>query len=348
MINSASEFSDDVIRANSKNSTNPNELWSGFFDFALIGTSWDKRCTAITRCSNITFETVVEVMPFHNDEVDSLADHHKSIGDFFRGNSNKFYSMHSKTSNLSETLAIIRGYLWAAIGNSDRKQAARVFIDVSTCPRYFTLAILGEAFRSGLVGEIFIAYSEGAYPDASPSYEDLEDISFTDGTFHAIPVPGFFGEFEPSRRDFFLVSTGFDGWKTLNLLIRKEPERVAALVASPGVNPDYERRARAANAPLFKRFGIVDEQVIKAVAGDAIDAWRKITTINLEKFDEENVNYLCSGNKAHSVALTLRAIVKESPALLYNRPTKHLPGNVECSGVHWAYSIQPANGTVFG
>jgi hypothetical protein len=348
MIKSVSEFSDGVIRAMSRNSTNPNELWSGFFDFAIIGTSWDRRCTAITQCLNLTFSTVVEVVPFDIEQTGSLADNHQKVSEFCTNNSSDFQSKQSKTSNLPETLAEIKECLWSAIGNADRKQAARVFIDISTCPRYFTLAILVEAFRSGLVEEIFIAYSEGIYPDAAPSYEDLEEISFTDGAFHAVPIPGFFGEFEPSKRDFFLVSTGFDGWKTLNLLIRKEPERVAALVASPGVSADYERRALAANAALFSRFGILEERTIKAAAGDAIEAWMKVTTMNLEDFDDENVNYLCSGNKAHSLALALRAIAKESPAVLYNRPTKHLPSNVECSGVFWSYSIEPTSGTVFG
>lgn len=348
MINSVSEFSDGVIKAKSRNGTNSSELWNGFFDFAIIGTSWDKRCTSITKCTNLTFKTVVEVVPFDIEPIESLAENHQNVSEFCRANSSYFHTMEAKTSNLPETLAEIKRCLWLAIGNVDRKQAARVFIDISTCPRYFTLAILSEAFRSGLVEEIFVAYSEGVYPDAAPSYEGLEDISFTDGAFHAVPIPGFFGEFEPSKRDFFLVSTGFDGWKTLNLLIRKEPERVAALVASPGVSPDYERRALAANAALFSRFGIQEDRMIKAAAGDAIEAWKNITTMNLEHFDEENVNYLCSGNKAHSLALALRAIAKQSPAVLYNRPTKHLPSNVECSGVFWSYSIQPTSGTVFG
>ena len=343
-----SEFSDSIIKANSKSSFDQNELWSGFFDFALLGASWDKRCTAITKCHELQFHTAVEIVPFEMTSNGSLDTHQQSISDFCLTNSKSFHVTQSKTANLAETLADVRTHFWSAISGQHRSEPARVFIDVTTCPRYFSLAVLVEAFRSGLVGEIVVAYSEGGYPDAAPSYEDMEEISFTDGAFQSVPVPGFFGEFEPKKGVFFLVSTGFDGWKTLNLLVRKDPERVAALVASPGVRPDYEQRALVANSALFKRFGIGDELVIKAPAGDAIQAWRRISEANLEDFENDNVYYLCSGNKAHSVALALRAIVKNTPTLLYNRPTKHLPSDIDCSGVYWAYSIKPTAGTVFG
>jgi hypothetical protein len=348
MFQVESEFSDGVINAKSTHSTYPNEVWEGHFDFALIGTSWDKRCLALTSCKNLKFESVVEITPREENADQLLISHHRVLGDYLRQCSTNYYLEESITSKLSETYAEVRKRFLNAIGNPDRRLPARVFIDVSTCPRFFSLAILGEAFRSGVVGEIVVGYSEGKYPDATPSYEDLEDISFTDGSFNAMPIPGFFGEFEPSKGVLFLVSTGFDGWKTLNLLIRKEPDRVAVLIASPGVSPDYERRSNVANKPLVDRFGILDSEIVKARAGDAVQAWRKISEAGVENFEKENVFYLCSGNKAHSVALALRAIATQTPTLLYNRPEKHLPGKVECAGLHWAYSIMPSIGTVLG
>lgn len=348
MIQAATEFDHGPISATSTRGTDPNELWTGTFDFALIGSSWDKRCLALKNCDNLTFESSLEIMPSVEGDAGLLDTHHGVLAEFCARKSHDHHVTTSHTSGLSETFTEVRSRLWAAINHPDRRRPARVFIDVSTCPRYFSLAVLGEAFRSGLVGEIVIAYSEGRYPDAAPSYDNLEDISFTDGAFHSVPVPGFFGEFEPSKGVFYLVSTGFDGWKTLNLLVRKEPGRVAALIASPGVSPDYERRALAANAALFQRFGIGEHQMIKATAGDAVEAWRKITEAGLENLESENAYFLCSGNKAHSVALALRAMVEETPTLLYNRPAQHLPSDVECSGVHWAYAVKPTAGTVFG
>lgn len=348
MIQPISKFSDGPICAISRSSSDQDELWGGFFDFALLGSSWDSRSIAITKCSRLTFGTAVEIAPFSEHPADSLATRHDAISEFCRSKSHHFYPEISRTSDLDQTYARVRGHFLGAVNDPERREAARLFIDVSTCPRYFTLALLNDAFRSGLVSEIVVAYSVGSYPDASPSYDDLEDITFTDGTFQSIAVPGFLGEFEPRKSSFFLVSTGFDGWKTLNLLIRKEPGRVAALVASPGVTPDHEHRLALANAPLYSRFGIDDTRIVKASAGDAVEAWQRMSDAAIENFDNENVYYLCSGNKAHSVALALRAIVKETPTLLYNRPEQHLPSDIKCSGTYWSYSIAPTAGTVFG
>jgi hypothetical protein len=79
-----------------------------------------------------------------------------------------------------------------------------------------------------------------------------------------------------------------------------------------------------------------------------VEAWQKLTNANVERFNDENTYYLCSGNKAHSVALALRALVKETPTLLYNRPSEHLPSDVECAGTYWSFMVRPTAGTVFG
>lgn len=349
MIKFSSEFSDGSIKATSEYCDDPNELWNGFFDFALVGSSWDKRCTAVTRCENLTAQSTVIIKPFVTSSSPILDEHNAVIFKFCHAQSKDLHVVESSTSNLAESLRDVQSHFWAAISHVDRKTPARIFVDISTCPRYFSLAILGEAFRSGLVAEIVLGYSEGKYPRARPSYKDLEELSFTDGPFQAVPVPGFFGEFEPSKGKFFLVSFGFDGWKTLNLLIRKEPERVAALLATkPNGSDEYEQRALAANAALIERFGTVDELIIKSDACDAVGTWRKITDSNLENFDAENIYYLCSGNKPHSVALALRAIVLGNPTLLYNQVSQHLPVEVNFAGVYWKYSIRPTAGTVFG
>ncbi len=348
MIQSSSEFSNGIITASSAYSGNPDELWTGIYDFALIGTSWDKRCTAVTKCNNLEFRSSILLKPLTDEPSELLNAQHSQVVEFCEANSVSCHIMQANTGKLHETLEAIRAIFWAEIGREDRKEPAKVFIDVSTCPRYFSLALLGEAFRSGLVGEICLGYSEGKYPEAAPSYQDLEEISFTDGTLQAVPIPGFYGEFEPSKGKLFLVSLGFEGWKTLNLLIRKEPERVAALLASPGCAPGYEARARSANSALIERFGIADEQIMKATAGDAVEAWRSLTEAAVEDFDKENVYYLCAGNKPHSIALALRAISLELPTLLYSRPTKHLPVNVDFNGVYWMYNVKPLAGTVLG
>jgi hypothetical protein len=348
MIHFQTEFSDGVVAATSYSGKSPDELWTGTFDFGLVGVSWDKRCTAISKCNSISFNSVALVAPQTTVSLELLSSHREIVHDFCQSNSKLCNVLETETETLSGTFERIRSLFWAAVGEANRTAPAKIFIDVSTCPRYLSLALLREALFSGIVSEVCLGYSEGKYPEASPSYNDLEEIAFSDGAFQALPVPGYYGEFEPSKGRLFIVSLGFDGWKTLNLLIRKEPERVLTLLSSPGGSPDYEERALSANSALFERFGLSADNSLRATSGDAVEAWRKISEASLEDVEKENIYYLCSGNKPHSIAFALRALSLESPTLLYNSPLKHLPLDIDFNGKFWMYSIKPVAGTVLG
>lgn len=348
MINPGTEFSDGLISAKSSWAHSANELWKGYFDFALLGASWDKRSAVIAGCTQLKFGSVVILKPPSHGTTDLLSRHYSTIKKYCFGISDRVSTIDSDPKLINEELKSIRDAFLNEIAKPNRSIPAKVFIDTSTCPRYFTLALLAEAFRSGLTASITLGYAEGKYPIASPSYNDLEEISFTEGALQAMPIPGFFGEFEPSKAKLFLVSLGFDGWKTLNLLIRKEPERVVALLASPASATGYEERALVANAALIDRFGLDQSLILKAPAGDAVSAWKTISQLNVEHFDSENVFYLCSGNKPHSIAFALRAMSKEFPALLYNRPERHMPVDIDVAGVFWSYVVTPVARTVLG
>jgi len=348
MIRAQTEFSDGIVTATSYSGKNPDELWTGNFDFGLFGVSWDIRCTAIEKCNSISFSSVAIVIPKTKISIDLLSSHKARVSDFFQLNSKLCNLIETEKEILSATFERIRSLFWAAVGEASRTVPARIFIDVSTCPRYLSLGLMREALYSGIVSEVCLGYSEGKYPEAAPSYNGLEEISFSDGAFQALPVPGYYGEFEPSKGRLFIVSLGFDGWKTLNLLIRKEPERVLAMLASPGGALDYEVRALSANSALFERFGLSAENVLRATSGDAVEAWRRISEASLENVEQENIYYLCSGNKPHSIAFALRALSLESPTLLYNSPMKYLPLDIDFNGNYWMYSVKPTSGTVLG
>lgn len=348
MKTTISEYADGVISAKSESSSSLNALWSGHFEFALLGASWDARCTAICSCESVTISNAVLVKPATDIEKGVVDENAARIVRFLERMATRIHVLESDSCDPAKDYPGVKEMLWAALRDVSRHRPARVFIDITACPRIFTLSILAEAFFSGMVSEIVVGYSEGRYPPAKPSYDDLEEIEFSGGPFQAIPVPGYFGEFEPSRRRFYFISLGFEGWKILNLLIRKEPERVAMIMPSPGSDPSYEERTLKANAALMERFGVSRDTVLKSPAGDAIAAWRAISESRIERFDEENVYYLCSGIKPHSVAFALRSISARQPTLLYNQVAQHLPMSVECTGVYWAYTIRPTNGTVFG
>ena len=217
----------------------------------------------------------------------------------------------------------------------------RIFLDITTCPRYLSLAIIRELFFSGLVGEITVGYREGIYPAKPNTYEGVEDVSFKDGPTNSISVPGYFGDYEPALDKCYIVSVGFDGWKTLNQLVRRDPSRVAILVAQPTARSEYLERALSASQGIIDRFGVDGGDIILAASGDSVAAWRMLEGWSGLASPRYNHFLLCSGNKPHSLALALLAMSHPEFTLLYNRASRVVPIDVVPDVFHWAYKIQP-------
>jgi len=323
-----------------------DDLHQGNYDFALLSSSWDRRSACVAGAKHLTFNSAAVLFPEHRDAEGLRDTHDLELSNFVSKNAKIALRISANTGDLRDAWSQIQNALFAALDVSKRRHPAKIFLDLSSCPRYLSLGLVRLCINSGLVSELDIAYAEGAYPRAPTSYMDMDEISFREGEQQAIAVPGYLGDFEPWRKKFYLVSIGFDGWKTLRLVIAKEPDRLMLLEPIPAVDPSYEGRTKAANQALVDRFGLVEKERIRARAGDAIAAWSAISTKSLENPDQHNIFYLCSGNKPHSLALALRAISRNAATLLYNRPTRHAPVNVKPNGVFWKYSIKLAFGTV--
>lgn len=341
-MKAATDFEGGTFSGASVSSKDPSEIWFGQFQFAVVATSWDVRSTGFTKCDNLSFENCCIVNPTARDTAGLRDSHDPRILEFCRRVSSNISFISTISTSLRDPWKALKSSFWAAMQNQVLEtRNSRIFIDISTCPRYLSLALIREALNSGLVSEIVVAYCEGIYPPTPSSYGGMEEISFKKGALQAIPVPGYLGDYEPSREKLFVVSVGFDGWKTLNQLCRKEPEHVAVLLGDPGVIPEYAQRTRKANSALFERFGVVEDNVIRADAGDAVAAWKALTAWSADGGDDFNVSYLCSGNKPHSLALALRAMSLANVTLMYNRAARSEPIVVDFSGNFWRYSIKP-------
>ncbi|MCH8043055.1 MAG: hypothetical protein IID44_04990 [Planctomycetes bacterium] len=330
----SSEFRHGFLRGKSRRSESVPDLARGEFDYALFSSSWDKRCLSVTCATELRAANCSVVIPDLRD-VSGLMDKHDPL-------LLQFASKIGKCKELRGDSRDVDG-LWNQLlqhvldVHRELARPLRIFIDLSTCPRFLSLGLLSQAVLSGIASEVTVFYSEGDYPEEE-SEEDQHEL-FTAGGWDAVPVPGLEGEWDPDKKRAYLVSVGFEGSKTLRLVSRKEPDEVSLLFPDPGVKPEYVDRTRKRNAPLIKRFRIPDDRIIRSDAGDAIEAWKRLEEASIERPDEQNVYYVCCGTKPHSLALALRALTLRYPALLYIVPDRHRVVDVDALGVFWRFDL---------
>lgn len=320
----------------SRKAIRPNELIGGQYDLALLSSSWDKRCLCVTGANNL-WATNCGLLLFEMRDNLGLRDKHdkalKVFGDRISSSCRVFSGSSSRIRILWNQL-----YEYVVQAHAAAKRPLRLFIDLSTCPRYLSLGLACCTLASGMASHVSVFYAEGNYPEEATEESRYE--LFTEGGWDAIPVPSLEGEWTPNKRRAYVVSVGFEGSKTLRLISREEPDDVYILFPDPGVRPEYVVRAWKRNTTLLRQLRSVQDDVVRANAGDAIEAWKKLDQAHREHSEEQNVYYVCCGTKPHSLALALRATVLKYPAVLYIVPDRHKVVDVEPLGVFWQFDLQ--------
>lgn len=306
----------------------------GCYDLMILASSWDQRCICIADERRLQIKQAIPIFFSLRDNLGYRDRHDKIIIEYCR--------------SIASTVSPIRGAsidvdsMWRDLFHHmkkaymDNNRPLNIFVDISTCPRYYFTAVCALAFKFGFAEKITFFYAEGEYPENSNDQE----IAFTIGRWRAVPIPGLLGEYDPRKNRFYLVSIGFEGWKTLRVVLRADPDRVSILIGDPGFAPGYPRRSLENNRELFEQYQIPAQQQVRAYAGDAIAAWSALSKARVERPDFENTFYLCSGTKPHSLALALRAIILGYPAVLYNLPDEHKVVPTRANGRFWRYDVQ--------
>lgn len=327
-----SKIRSSFVETLSCKSSSVQEIYSGTYDFLVGSASWDRRSVAIADSDNFSAEFAL-LFDFVKKDDDGLSKKHMSILQA---------AYKSRVSNLETELieATFVDANWQLLNhhllNACKKleRPLDVFVDLSTTPRYLTLGLLGVGFNLGLVKSVTYGYAEGRYV-ANNNKQEL----FTEGGWAAVAIPGLSGEWEPHRSRHYLVSVGFEGVKTRQLVSKSEPDRVSLLFPDPPVKEQYREKTARANQPLIDDFRIGKEGQLSAHAADVVETLRVLDEADLENFDSENCLYVCCGTKPHSLAFAIRSLIKSEPALLYIVPESHRVSNVESNGVYWQYKV---------
>ena len=324
------------LKGASQNFANINEAVRGDYDLLIAATSWDSRCLSLTQASHLKAHFGINVIFDMKDDIGLRGKHDRQVTGYLRSQSTEFSQVTGKSTDISELWIRLYSLIRQIFATSNTP--LKVFLDLSTCPRVYALAIVGACIRAGIASHITIFYAEGVYKRKPNSAGDT--YAFSSGSWEIVQVPFFEGEFDPGKRKYLLVSVGFEGLKTLQVVNKEDPDRISILFPDPGVIGKYAKETKAANRELLTLYKVPSEQIIRAAAGDAIAAWKALDTASVENPEAENTSYLCCGTKPHAIALGLRALTIGYPAVLYRVPERHEVLEVLPSGKFWLFEIE--------
>lgn len=330
------KYRESFLDGTSTMNESPSSLIDGHFDFALISSSWDKRCKCITDAKNFRASHGALLLFETRDELGLRENHDRILREFVERQISMPFIIEGESTDTSTMWQKV----WSAIVKASNalQRPMRLFVDLSTCPRYLSIGSVTRCIQSGIASDVTVFYAEGDYPEETSEIDQHE--LFTTGKWDSLEIPGLQGTWDPEKKRAYLVSIGFEGTKTLWLVSRSEPDDVSILFPDPGVKPEYVERASQRNSSLLKRFRIPEERIIRAAAGDAVHAWKELSERHVDNPEQENVYYLCCGTKPHSLGLGLRAMAAHYPAVLYIVPHRHRVIDINPLGVYWRYDIR--------
>lgn len=333
-----SSFRERHIRGASYESKDVNALVGDEFDYVLLSSSWDARCLAITSASALRAR-VVNLLIFQNRGQSGRRDKHDAalqefaarIGDEVKPVVAASEDLDEVWRQLSDDLDDLRKLL-------DRP--LKVLVDLTTCPRFYSLALIARAFNERIATKISVLYSEAAsYPPAPSDPSTAVDI-FTTGRWETTAVPGLEGDWYPTKPDLYVVALGLEADKTALAVAQGEPSRVKAIVPRPGRIAGLDEEVVAANASWMALQSVTKADRVDASPLDAVAAWQQLSENNVCDADQYNAYMLLSGSKPLAVACGVHALARESPAVLYVKPARHVESDLQPSGISWRYDFE--------
>ena len=304
------------------------------YDVIFLGSSWDSRCLTL-EATQLQATRVVLFLPKNKGTSGRRAHHDARLTGWAAGVGELVV-----VEDDSEELARVHDALVREL-DEVRKLAdrpIRVLIDLSAMTRYFTLGLVANCLNDSVASLVDVVYAEGLYNDvpaaAAPPAMD------TSALWDAVGIPMLEGDWFPTHGRHFLVSAGFEGSAVARLADRWDPDSVAVLLPIPGVEPEYDSRVRAANETWMRHVDVAGEDVWESPAADALAAWRLLAEAERLDAPGRNIYCLLNGSKPHALGLTLYALARGTPAVLYVRPTRHRERDITSTGDFWRYRLR--------
>lgn len=332
MTSKQSTFDDHHLSGESERGTTSDELLKGNYDYVLAGSSWDERSIVITGGS-IRAETIQVIRPRNAGSSGRRADHDRQLAQWAAQSATKVLFVDGASEDVESSFSSVQEAVLQLRKELDRP--LDILIDLSASVRYVTLGLVAMALNDGIASSVDVFYAEALYRGETGVESEHEVESW-----EALAVPGLEGDWYPSRPRHFLVSAGFHAERAARLAERWDPNQVSVLLPRPALTEDYERRTTRANSAWMQRFNVTDEDSIDAPPTDAITTWSRLASSPMLNADSENIYCLLCGSKPHALALTLWALARQTPAVLYVKPDHHREQSVELTGNVWIYRLR--------
>jgi hypothetical protein len=329
MYGMSTEYRNKHLLIGESKSDNINGLGFEPYSLAFFCGSWDSRCLEIIKSALNTKQSVLVHLAFRDPQGFRDSSDEK-LADFLTNRNMVIIRQQDET--LSDVLVSMCKQVDDVYANS--REAPRFLIDLTGFPRYLSLGLISYIFQRNKARQIDVFYSEGSYAD-----DDKDNVNvFTEGSWESLPIRSLEGKFDPAKTTYLLVSTGFEGRKTLRAVHNRDPDRISILLPNPGLTEKITARTKLENQALIEEYKVPESEVLNAPAADLISAM-EVLDKHPERGISENIFYLCCGTKPHSLALALRACLNPNCAVIYHKPESYKTRSTMSAGTYWLYHI---------
>lgn len=315
------------------------------YDLTIVCSSWDERCLFFSKLNNLTTKKVILICFDNRDEHGEREKNDSTLKHWANQlTGNNVEIVNGNSTDVIEAFTSVMEFIVKAY--LSKGAPLKLLFDLSTCPRFISLSTLCKSFDLGIVKSFDFVYGECEYPALSEGLfksdesfsQDKEETVFTGGVWTPKSIEGISSGYSVTGTSEYIVSVGFEGNKTLQILNKYDPNSVAVLIPNPGFKEQYNDRVIADNSELIDIYRVRDKGQISSPAGDAIDAWKKLNEYRKGGV-HDNYVYICAGTKSHSLALVLSALTNKNTEVLYNLPEKHEYVPIKAIERYWVYSV---------
>lgn len=305
------------------------------FDLFIFTCGWESRCLEITKyqSDNFNFNSAIILSFKFGEEKGYIREYMEKLKRFtkLKLNNSRIYIIEEEPNELDK----ISKQIIDVINNLENKlgRPLNIGFDITSCPRYFFLFLLGYCLKYDITKKISFFYSEGIYKT------NLKDFIHTKGEWKLKNISEFNSKINPAYKWLYIISAGFEGNRFRSLIAKYEPDRIGILLPDPGYNSNYTKKVIGECKLLIEDFNLPDSAIVRAPAGDAILAWKALMTPALNKTDH-NITYLTLGPKPHAIAMGLHAFLNENIFITYRIPEWYTRIEVEPNGTFWRYDVE--------
>lgn len=310
------------------------------YDLAIFVSSYESRCTRSSIYGGLRFKHALTILFSEMEKERAKFGHDDVILRKASSASTCHVSLEPSVTDYSQTTKEVLSVIARTL---DPTRANRVFIDITTCPKYYFAALLAQLFLSGFATDYSFFYAEGRY--SSPKKDG--NIPFTESEWILHTVPGLEGGFDPTLGRGFVLSVGFESPKVRRLVSRYLPDSILLLEADPGFNSDYTDRARDAAQTVLDFSGTAATRYLQgpriaAHAGDATAALSALESAQRDGIwdvDGSNWTLVPCGPKPHALSMVLFALKNRNCCFAYPSPQRYGIYKSEATGQDWMYCV---------